>query len=431
MVWIIVGYMWLFMHRPFEVWPILGTLRLERLYMIFALIAWASISQKEVTENRINLAIAFFVFAMLLSSLLSPYVDFMDNLDFQNWIKYIVFYVLLITSIKSERDFKILITAFLVCFALYMLHSYREFLCGKGAYRMGIWRMTGVDSTMKDPNTFGASITIILPMTLPALALARKKWHYLALLAYLLLSIRCVQLTGSRTAFVGIGFALGTAALFSKHRWKLIPIGVIGAVVIWFSLTEELQNRYMTLINPEVGPANAQGSAEGRWHGFVMGWDNWSKSPIWGVGPGAHGLATGDGFKSHCLYGEVPGELGSVGILAFLMLLSCYALNHLKVYSDYQYLKEYGRAREGMYFYRVSIALVFGIYLTLFFGLGGHNAYRYTWIWYAAFQAIAVSLIDQKVRALRRDLAVDQLAQRIALPNAALPPTPLRGQAVS
>jgi hypothetical protein len=38
----------------------------------------------------------------------------------------------------------------------------------------------------------------------------------------------------------------------------------------------------------------------------------------------------------------------------------------------------------------------------LFFGLAGHNGYRYTWVWFAAFQAVACSILTGKAEALRK-----------------------------
>ena len=40
MPWLLVGYMFLFVHRPFEVWPVLGDLRVERIYMLVMIVAW-------------------------------------------------------------------------------------------------------------------------------------------------------------------------------------------------------------------------------------------------------------------------------------------------------------------------------------------------------------------------------------------------------
>ena len=36
MRWLLIGYMYLFIHRPFEIWPTLGDFRIE---LVFALLA--------------------------------------------------------------------------------------------------------------------------------------------------------------------------------------------------------------------------------------------------------------------------------------------------------------------------------------------------------------------------------------------------------
>jgi hypothetical protein len=41
MRWLLIGYMLLFIHRPFEVWPWLGDLHIERIYMLLTIAAWA------------------------------------------------------------------------------------------------------------------------------------------------------------------------------------------------------------------------------------------------------------------------------------------------------------------------------------------------------------------------------------------------------
>ena len=41
MRWLLIGYMFLFIDRPFEVWPWLGDLHVERIYMLFTLAIWA------------------------------------------------------------------------------------------------------------------------------------------------------------------------------------------------------------------------------------------------------------------------------------------------------------------------------------------------------------------------------------------------------
>ena len=44
-----------------------------------------------------------------------------------------------------------------------MLHSVWEYKNGRHVFRMGISRLVGVDKTLGDPNSFGASIVYSLP----------------------------------------------------------------------------------------------------------------------------------------------------------------------------------------------------------------------------------------------------------------------------
>ena len=400
MIWIIVGYMWLFLHRPFEVWPWMGTLRVERVYMITTLVLWLVFGGKQFTSNRINAAILLMALAIFLSALLSPYTTPWDSEATQNWFKLLAFYVLVMTVVKKESDLKIIVTGFLVCFFLYMLHSYYEYqFCGHYVYAMGTVRMIGIDQTMNNPNSFGASIVGHIPLLLPFFILVRKNWHYLFIIAYFLLSVRCIQLTGSRSSFVGLGLLLACSAVVSKRRLLFIPIILLASVVVWSTLSDNLKDRYRSMWNPTINES-ATHSAQGRSKGFWDGLKNWQKSPLTGVGPEMHGKATGEGFLSHQLYGQVAGEMGTLGIIAYLWLVVCFFLNHREAYRSYKRLEYYGYAKEGLYCFRVSLMTFAGTLILLYFGFGGHNAFRYNWVWFAALQATAVSLLEEKARRL-------------------------------
>ncbi|MDR2761546.1 MAG: O-antigen ligase family protein [Planctomycetaceae bacterium] len=401
MIWCIVGYMWLFLHRPFEVWYWLGTIQIERTYMVIVLIAWFAAANKQLLDNRVNIAITLLAISMTFSTMMSPYTNMSENISYQSWMKYLVFYGLVMTSVKSERDLKIVVTCMVICFFIYMLHSYREFLNGKYVYAMGTVRMVGVDSTLGSPNSFGASIVIFLPMLIPLMKLVKTKWHVLFVISYFILSLRCVQLTGSRSSFVALGLCLAGLVLISKHKWKLIPLAAIGSPLLWVLLPENLKDRYRTLWDPEVNES-ANASAQGRLDGFFDGLTNWQNSPIWGVGPDCHGIAIGHGFLSHFLYGQIPSELGTIGVIAFLSLVFCYVANHVEIMNYYKYMKRRGRVKECEYCYAVSVATIGSVLLLLFLGLSGHNGYRFTWIWIAAFQAIALSIIKDKVTKIRQ-----------------------------
>ena len=379
----------------------MGTFRIERIYMILTLVTWLTAGKTEVTPNRINSAIVLMALAIFVSATLSPYTTIFDSVTAHNWFKLLAFYLLVSTLAKTERDLRLIVTAFLVCFFLYMLHSYYEYqFHGRHVYAMGTVRMIGIDMTMNNPNSYGASIVLHFMLLLPFLAIAKKRWHYLFIIAYFLLSCRCIQLTGSRSSFVGLGLVLVCAALISKRRFLYIPIICLAAVLTWMTLSDNLKERYLTIIDPTLNES-ATASAQGRSQGFWDGLRNWEKSPIVGVGPEMHGSATGEGFLSHHLYGQVIGELGTVGIAAYLWLVICFTLNHREAYQHYKTLERYGYAKEGLYCFRVSLMTFGGVLILLYFGFSGHNAFRYNWVWFACIQAVAVSLLQEKVERLR------------------------------
>ncbi|MBU4399454.1 MAG: hypothetical protein KKE86_08990, partial [Planctomycetes bacterium] len=84
MIWLLGGYMWLFIHRPFEVWPWLGGLHVERMYMIATILYWGIAVDKQWIRNRLNLAFACFWLAMLAAWIASlwylPYVNIVNKM---------------------------------------------------------------------------------------------------------------------------------------------------------------------------------------------------------------------------------------------------------------------------------------------------------------------------------------------------------------
>src|SRR5262249_48897359 len=58
------GYMWLFVHRPFEIWPALGAIQIERIYMLLMLLYWAAAARKSWLSNRLHVALAAFAAAL-------------------------------------------------------------------------------------------------------------------------------------------------------------------------------------------------------------------------------------------------------------------------------------------------------------------------------------------------------------------------------
>jgi O-antigen ligase len=402
MIWLLGGYMWLFVHRPFEIWPALGALQIERVYMLIMLVVWLLAPNKGLVPNRIHAALAIFTVILVAAWLLSPYMDQPRCTEaIEDYCKVVVFYVLVITTVRDERGLRLLILLYLGTMSLYMAHSMLEFANGRYEWRMGIRRMIGVNASFGDSNGFASTLLYSLPLTIPLWASRPSMGFRVMMVGYTLCVCMCIALTGSRSGFIALCVFTMLVLLVTIRRKALVIVlsGVIGTAglgVAVVALPAELQNRYLTIIDSSYGPKNAAVSASGRMDGLVYGIEAWEKSPLLGHGPRGFDFATGRGGGAHNLYGQVLSEMGVLGALALLGLILCFALNCREVRSFHRDHPDEPRSFSS----NVVRAIGINILLMLLLGWGGHTLFRYNWQWFAAFQAIAVHCIRQKKKEL-------------------------------
>jgi hypothetical protein len=393
MQYLLIGYMFLFIDRPFEVWPWLGDLRIERIYMLFTLAAWAVYPKKRWLSNPQHGAYVAFALVVLMCWVMSPFAE-QGQPIVEDWFKIVVFYFLLVTTVNDEEGLKQVVVGFLAVMGLYLLHSFREYIGGRYKFRMGIARMVGVDDTLGDPNSFGASIVFALPIVVAiwrtGFGGSLGRWM---MLGYVGLSSLCILLTGSRSSLLGLLVWFFLIIWGTRFRFLALGAFTAAAPLAFFALPESLQTRFETIINPEVGPANAKESSEGRVQGLLNGIRLLEASPLNGVGPGAWRPATGSPIESHNLYGQLMGELGSMGIVSFLVLLVCYLMN---LRAMRRLRTQFPEWNEDLLFTLPS-AIGVGIFLLLFMGNFGHNLFRFTWLWYGGFLIIARYCAERRV----------------------------------
>ena len=385
MIWLLGGYTWLFIHRPFEVWPALGAWHVEKIYMIITILYWALFAEKNWVSNRLNGRFLFFWIVVAAAWVVSPYVSACQQTG-ENYFKMVVLYILIISTVRTERDLRFLVNAFLVSMALYMAHSLREYCAGRAVYRMGTTRMVAVDSTIGDPNSFAALIICSLPLLFAVWPLLRQSWQRGLAAGYVVLSATCVLLTGSRMGLLGLLALSAFIGLQSKRRLAIILVLAIAAPVAWTFLPSDRKERYMTIIDPSHGPANAQESAEGRTWGFLNGLKLLGERPVLGFGPGAFGKAIGNNTQAHNIYGQTLGETGAAGGLAFLGIVLGIVGNFFEARRLFRADPEHSSA----FCYRLSLSVLTTMILLLIMGWAGHFLYWAIWLWFGAYQAIAL-----------------------------------------
>ncbi|MEW4568944.1 O-antigen ligase family protein [Tautonia sp. JC769] len=382
--------MWLFIHRPFEVWPVLATIRLERLYMISTILAWLGSGRFRWKSSGLVYAYISFAFGVIVCWIFSSWFSSVSSqILVEDYMKIIIFFIILVTAIQSERELRHILLGFLGINALYMLHSFREYLCGRHTYRMGIARMIGVDTSLGDPNSFAASVLYSLAfVTLIGVIIPGRKGRVL-MFGYVGISVTCVFLTGSRSALVGLIVWATLMSLNVKRKLRWIVLMALLGPLCWSLLPPDHQIRFYTLIDPSVGPASAQESAESRAEGFHLGQKLFAESPLTGCGPGAWIPATGSPVESHNLYGQVMGEMGLIGVvtfsaIVFLMVSYVLSIRSLRPHPVPGTNPDFLRA--------LAVAIGHALILLLVLGWAGHNLFRFTWLWYGAFLILARDL---------------------------------------
>jgi hypothetical protein len=393
MRWLLIGYMFLFIDRPFEVWPWLGDLHVERVYMLFTMAVWAVYPNKRFLPNAQHAAYFAFGFAVLFAWAISPWSEYGQPVV-EDWLKIVVFYVLLVTCIHDEEGLKHVAVGFVAVMGLYLLHSFREYLAGRHTYRMGIARMIGVDTTLGDPNSFGASIIFALPIVVALwkAGIGGKLGRYL-LTGYVGLSCLCILLTGSRGSLIGLLVWFTIIIWRTKYRFVALAGFAVAAPLSFVALPESLQTRFETIINPDVGPANAKESGEGRIQGLILGYRQWANNPLTGIGPGAWRPANRVKIESHNLYGQLVGETGTLGLIAFVSLIACFWMNLRMV----RRIRKEVPAWENDLIFTLPASVGVAVFLLLFMGNFGHNLFRFTWLWYGGFLIIARHCVTRRL----------------------------------
>ena len=320
MHWLLIGYMFLFIHRPFELWPALGELHVERVYILGVMARLGRLAGQALASEPAALRLLRLRHRRRCSAgpcrrgptrgRSSSRTGSRSSSSTSCWSR----------PRATRRRCKRLAAGFLLVMAVYMLHSLREFVGGRHTYRMGIVRMIGVDSSLGDPNSFGASIVFALPFVRAFWLACRQRWVRLALVSAISAFRSAAScLTGSRSSLLGLVVwgAMGDppqpAPLAGASRPRRSP-----RPLLFLALPESLQTRFETIVNPEVGPENARVSGEGPAGRLDQGDGVVRRLPgDRASAPGSWRPATGSKLESHNLYGQLCGEMGLPGVLAF------------------------------------------------------------------------------------------------------------------
>lgn len=391
-------YMFLVIERPWESIRYLEGIPMERIFAVVMIFVAIMTGRFRIISSPMNK----WVYGLLaLHFILAPFA-YNSNYAFDQGIEYakmVVLYLLILSVVDDEHSFKILIKAYVFSMMFYMLHSLWEYHNGRHVWTMGISRMVGVDKTFNDPNAFGASLVLSVPLAFSLFRSETGRKLRIFYFAYFSNVVLCIVLTGSRSASLAFVFLVLLWALMQRGKRKIIIVSLtlMSLSALWVSMPSNKQERIRSIWDTEAGPANAHKSTEGRRLGYLAGLQMFKQAPFTGVGAGGKNFVgyrmnelDGISEQAHNLYVEVLGEFGVAGAFFFIGLVSSILLSCLKVR---QHCLRFNVINSLTY--DISGAIIICLILLLLLGFAGHNFYRPLWLWLAAWSGGMLHFMKQ------------------------------------
>lgn len=154
-------------------------------------------------------------------------------------------------------------------------------------------------------------------------------------------------------------------------------------------IPESQQSRYLTLVGVRTPQTRASDESDYRYWGFQWGLDLCAQRPLFGHGPGTTRLAHPSGRPGHNTYGEVLGELGILGTVAFGVVLFGVGQNFLEA----RCIVRSAAMMDDLLPWHTVAAASAAFLLTAFMAWGLHYLYYYVWLWFGAFQTLGLQCL--------------------------------------
>ena len=257
-------YMALFIIRPWEqLFPWMAEIRIEKFYALMTIGIFV-LSHKKVLRADVQLVTVLLFFCALLTSAIFAWDSSLSWSLIYKYMTLIIIYLLLTMVIRTPYELTFIICCYLAIMFLYMAKSQWEFFIhGAGEYRMGVLRLTGIDETSNDPNSFAASIVYSLPMLVYLWSgrkrftanwpKAWKKWFPVFLICCAYLALSSIVLTNSRSGMLTFVLFVLLLVLRGKGTTKklvFVMLAVFFLSSVWLLMSDENRNRLRTVLEP-------------------------------------------------------------------------------------------------------------------------------------------------------------------------------------
>ena len=291
-------------------------------------------------ENKLNTAALLFLTAAFIT-IPFAFVKMRALNMFISLFKFFSVYLMIITIIDNEKKLKGFVYLYLAMIALLFVEPFILSLQGEGfIYNNHMMRLAGITGYFKHPNQLGGITAENIPFFYYLMRHDKSKAVKLVSLILMIIGLRVIMLTQSRTAFIGV-MIFGLYLLATSKKKVLCSILLILSVLLlWNFAPPETKNRFLTLSNlGDVITYDQQddqqefrredhekyGSMASRWTLIRRSLIVFAENPVLGVGLdcfiSVNGRRWGLWFPPHSTYTQALCEMGIVGTFAFICVV--------------------------------------------------------------------------------------------------------------
>ena len=395
-------YLIIFLIRPQELFPNVALMhypyeKIVGIIVIVSLILTYLVKGRKFELFDIDKGVLLFVAAAALSVIPAVWVGGAKEV-FIIFFKVILAYLFIARIVDTQGKFRGIIWLYVLSVGFIALSSTINYYTGNFEVAMGIQRATGPggqEGALSDPNSMAATLALGIPFIFFLMKTQRNRFLWLLLALLILACLWTVVISGSRGGMLGCIVMLMFIGLTSKYKVPAIIAVVCVVTVFAVVMPEQYIERFTTIahfdnLDDMTGAAH---SAQGRIKGLKVGFEILLHRPLTGVGIGCFSAYNhvhhGSWLQPHNMLGQLVGELGLIGLLAFGFFI-------FKLVSNIKFIRSELRKHnlEKDFNFQIATACMISVALLFFLGLFGHNLYRFNWYLIASFVVIMARLVQ-------------------------------------
>ncbi len=234
------------------------------------------------------------------------------------YLKVVLIFALLIGTLDSRQRIYWMMRVTVLTGLWIAIDSILKFKAGEVSQLSN--RIEGtVGGMFSNPNDLATTFCILMPLAVVLLVISRgpvRILYGICVFAFALATL----ITFSRGGFLSLLAIIGVMLWKFRKRHKAIPYvaALMLGGTLFLSLPGGLGERLWTIVKPD---SDSTGSAQERRDILKRGVVTFARHPLTGIGLGTFHIISIKERRAHNSYLEIAAELGTLGLLAYLLLL--------------------------------------------------------------------------------------------------------------